>query len=71
MVDTFLQLLCKALAHFLPVELLKDLNDNFIVKREHGMIAGGSSLKKGRHMTIASVALLTAKKVAVNDKNLC
>ena len=74
MVDTFLQLLCKVLAHFLPVDegkLLKDLNDNLIVKRELGMIAGGSSLKKGRHMTIASVTLLTAKKVAVNDKNLC
>ena len=36
MVDTFLQLSCKALAHFLPLDegkLFKDLNDNFTVKR--------------------------------------
>ena len=42
----FLQLSRKALAHFLPVDegnLLKDLNDNLMVKRELGMIAGGLS----------------------------
>ena len=36
MVGTFLQLSCKALAHFLPLDegkLFKDLNDNFTVKR--------------------------------------
>ena len=39
MVDTFLQLSCVALAHFLPVDvrrLLKGLHNNFIVKRELG-----------------------------------
>ena len=44
MVDTFLQLSCKALAHFLPLDegkLLRGLNDNFMVKRELGMITGG------------------------------
>ena len=38
MVDTFLQLSCKASAHFLPVDegkRLKDLNDNLMVKREN------------------------------------
>ena len=62
MVDTFLQLSCKASAHFLPVDegkRLKDLNDNFMVKREFGMIAGGLSLKHGRYMAIASAAPLT------------
>ena len=37
MVDTFLQLSCKALTHFFSVDerkVLKDLNDNFMVKRE-------------------------------------
>ena len=62
MVDTFLQLLYEALAHFLHVDeekLLKDLNDNFMEKREFGMIAGGLSLKHGRYMAIASAAPLT------------
>lgn len=39
MVDKFLQLSCVALAHFLPVDvrrLLKDLNNNFVIKRELG-----------------------------------
>ena len=40
-------------------KLLIDLNDNFMVKREFGMIAGGLSLKHGRYMAIASAALLT------------
>ena len=67
-VDTFLQLSCKALAYFLPVDegkLMKDLNDDFIVKRELGMIAGSLSLKYGKYMAIASAALLTAKNVEV------
>ena len=62
MIDTFLQLLYKALVHFLHVDEEKlqiDLNDNFMVKREFGMIAGGLSLKHGRYMAIASAALLT------------
>lgn len=75
-IDTFLQLSCKGLAHFLPVgegNLLKDLNDNFMVKRELGMIAAGLSLKYGKYMAIASAALLTAKNVEVplvNDKEI-
>ena len=61
MIDTFLQLSCKALAYFLPVDegkLMKDLSDEFIIKRELGMIAGGLSLKYGEYMAIASAALL-------------
>ena len=76
MVDTFLQLSCKALARFLPVDeekLLKELNDNFMVRREFGMFAGGLCgmfagglcAKYGRYMAIASVALLNAKNVEV------
>ncbi|PFX23472.1 hypothetical protein AWC38_SpisGene11967 [Stylophora pistillata] len=67
-VDTFLQLSFKALAYFLPVnegKLMKDLNDDFIVKRELGMIAGSLSLKYGKYMVITSAALLTAKNVEV------
>ena len=62
------------MAHFLPVgegNLLKDLNNNFMVKRELGMIADGLMLKLGRYMAIASAALLIAKIVEVpliNDK---
>ena len=58
----------------LPVEegkRLKDLSDNFMVKREIGMITGGLSLKYGRYMAIAIAALLIAKNVEVpliNDK---
>ena len=47
MADTFLEFSCKALAHFFPIDEwkpLKDLNDNLMVKRELGMIAGGLSL---------------------------
>ena len=49
---------------FLPVDegkLLKDLNENFMV-RELGMIASGLSLNYGKYMAIASAALLTIKK---------
>lgn len=73
MVHTFIQLSCKALGYFLPVDeekLMKDLNDNFIVKRELGMIEGGLSLKNGKYMAIASAALLTAKNVKVPIKTL-
>ena len=64
MVDKLLQLSCNTWAHFLPVDegkLLKDLNENFMV-RELGMIASGLSLNYGKYMTIASAALLTVKK---------
>ena len=42
-------------------KLLKDLNENFMV-RELGMIASGLSLNYGKYMAIASAALLTVKK---------
>ncbi|PFX32581.1 hypothetical protein AWC38_SpisGene2590 [Stylophora pistillata] len=67
-VDIFLQLSCKVLAYFLPVDegkLMKDLNNDFIVKRELGMIGGSLSLKYGKYMAITSAALLTAKNVEV------
>ena len=66
MVDTLLQLSCRAIAHFLPFDrerLLNDLNDNFMVKRELIMLAGGLSLKYGRMMTAASLSLLTVKNI--------
>ncbi|PFX17918.1 hypothetical protein AWC38_SpisGene17757 [Stylophora pistillata] len=77
MADKFLHLSSKALTYFLPVDegkLLKDLNDNFMVKRELGMISDGLSLKYGEYMAIA---LLTVKNVevpfespSVNDKEI-
>ena len=83
MVDTFLQLSCRLISHFLPVDqsrLLKDLNENFMVKKELSMIAGRLSLNYGKYMALASVALLTAKNVELDkseehkpeelDKNL-
>ena len=60
---TVLELSCKALSSLLPFDegkLLKDLNDNFMVKRELEMIA---SLRYGKYMIIASAVLLTAKDV--------
>ena len=64
MVDKLLQLSCNTLAHFLPVDkgkLLKDLNENFMV-RELGMIVSGLSLNYGKYKAIASAALRTVKK---------
>ena len=72
MVNTLIQLSCQALAHFLPVDegkLLKNSNNNFMVKRELRMIAGGLSLKQGKYMEIASAALLTIKNVEVLFKS--
>ena len=66
MVDTFLQLSCRLISHFLPVDqsrLLKDLNENFMVKKELSMIAGRLSLNYEKYMALASAALLTAKNV--------
>ena len=63
---TVLELSCKALLSLLPLDegkLLKDLNDNFMVKRELEMIADGLSLRYGKYTTIASAVLLTAKDV--------
>ena len=76
MVDTFLQLSCRFISHFLPDDqnrLLKDLNENFMVKKELSIIAGRLSLNYGKYMALASAALLTAKNVELSeelDKNL-
>ena len=72
MVDTFLQLSCKASAHFLPVDegkRLKDLNGNLMVKRELRVIAGGSSLKYGSYVAITVTALLAAKNIEISFKS--
>ena len=48
------------MAYFHPVDegkLLKDLNENFAVKRELGMIADALNLRYGKCMAIASAAL--------------
>ena len=66
MVETFLQLSCQTLARFLSVDQerhLKEMNENFMVKRELTMTAGRLSLKYGRIMAIANAALLTAKNL--------
>ena len=66
MIDTFLRLSARLIAHFLPVDregLPNDLNDNFMVKRELSMIAGGLSLKYERLMAAASLALITVKNL--------
>ena len=76
-----LKLLCKALAHFLPVdegELLKDLNKNFMVERELSIIVCRLSLNLGKYMAITSVAFLMISNVEYDltlppeklDKNL-
>ena len=48
--------------------LLKDLNENFIVKKELSMIAGRLSLNYGKYMALASAALLTAKNVELPEE---
>ena len=61
MVDTFLQLSCGLIFHFHPLDrskLLKDLNDNFMVREELSMIAGILSLNCGKYMAVASAVLL-------------
>ena len=61
MVDTFLELSCKILDRFLPLDserLFVDLNENFMVKKELSMIAGRLSLKYGKYMAGFSAALL-------------
>ncbi|CAH3033463.1 unnamed protein product [Pocillopora meandrina] len=80
-VKAVLKLLCKALAHFLPVdegELLKDLNKNFMVEKELSMIVCRLSLNHGKYMAITSVAFLMISNVEYDltlppeklDKNL-
>ena len=76
MVDTFLRLSHRLISHFLPIDwsrLLKDLSDNFMVKREPSMITGRLSLNYGKYMAVASAALFAAKNVELAeefDKNL-
>ena len=70
MVDAFLQLSCRLISHFLPVDqnrLLKDLIEKFMVKKEVLMIAGRLSLNYGKYMALASAALLTAKNVELSE----
>ena len=72
MVDTFLQLSCRLISHFLRLiknRLLNDLNENFMVKKELSMIAGRLSLSYGNYVALASAAFLTAKNVEF-EKNL-
>ena len=77
MVDTFLQLSCRLISHFLPVDrskLLRDLNENFMVREELGIMAGRLSLNYGKYMAVARAVLLTAKNLEFKseelDKNL-
>ena len=68
MVDTFLPLSFKALAHFLSVDegkLLQDMNYNFVVKGELGMIAGGLSIKHKKVHGNRKCCSSTAKNVEV------
>ncbi|RMX44971.1 hypothetical protein pdam_00018176 [Pocillopora damicornis] len=61
---SLLNKMSRNLLHFLPVDqgnLLNDLNDNFMVKRELGVIGGRPNLNCGRYMAIASAALLCQK----------
>ena len=65
-VNTFLQLSCRALSDFLPFDegkLLKELNDKFSVRRELEMAADQLKLKYREYMAITSSALITAKNI--------
>ena len=69
MIDTFHQLSWTLISHFLPVDQsrsLKDLNENFKVKKELSMIGGRLSLNYGKYMALVSAALLTMKTVDLN-----
>ena len=79
-VDTFIQLSCRTLAYFLPLDqekLLNNLKKDFMVKRELYVIAGGLYLRYGKYMAAASAALLTLNNLKLDssqenleDKNL-
>ena len=74
-VDTFIQLSCRGLAYFLPLDqekLLNNLKKDFMVKRELYLIAGGLYLRYGSYMAAASAALLTLNNLKYEDldKNL-
>ena len=65
-VNTFLQLSCRALSDFLPFDggkLLKELNDKFSVGRELEMAASQLNLKYREYMAIASAAFITARNI--------
>ena len=52
---------------------MKDLNKDFMVKRELNVIAGGLYLGYGKHMKAESATLLTANNLKLEeelDKNL-
>ena len=71
MVDTFLQLSCRLISNFLPVDRgkrLKDLNENFMVRKEFSMIAGRLSPNYGKYMAVVSAVLLTAKNVVKSEE---
>ena len=78
-VDGFLQLSCRGLAYFLPIDqekLLNNLQKDFMVKGELYVIAGGLYLRYGGYMEAASAALLTLnnlkleENIEVHEKNL-
>ena len=72
-VDGFLQLSCRGLAYFLPLDqekLLNNLKKDFMVKRELYVIAGGLYLRYGGYMAAASAVLLTLNNLKLEDENL-
>ena len=72
-VDGFLQLSCRGLAFFLPLDqekLLNNLKKDFMVKRELYVIAGGLYWRYGGYMAAASAALLTLNNLKLEDENL-
>ena len=72
-VDTFIQLSCRTLSYFLPLDrekLLNNLKKHFMVKRELYTIAGGLYLRYGSYMAAASAALLTLNNLKLEDENL-
>ena len=75
--EVALKLSCKALAHSLPVdegELLKDLNKNFMVKKELGMIVYRFSLNYVKYMAITvllfSLSIMLNMMRHIPQKNL-
>ena len=72
-VDTFIQLSCRGLVYFLPLDrekLLNNLKKDFMVKRELYTIAGGLYLRYGKYMAATSAALLTLNNLKLEDENL-
>ena len=68
-----IQLSCRGLAYFLPIDrekLLNNLKKDFMVKRELYTIAGGLCLRYGSYMAAASAALLTLNNLKLEDENL-